>query len=86
MDRIKIEKIYSSFKREEFVEFFKSIGSTEDDIVFIGDGWKALVHEEEKSIRFKLEFTSVRLELEINEDIYEEFTDSLRIAFLRGGG
>jgi len=86
METIKVEKIYNSFKREEFVEYFKSIGTTEDDFVFRGDGWKALIHDEEKSIRGKLEFICVRVDLEIRSDIYDEFTKKLRIAFLRGGG
>ena len=86
MEIIKIEKIYNSFKREEFVEYFKSIGNTDDDVVFHGDGWKALVHDEEKNIKCKLEFTCVRIELELRSEIYDEFIDGLRKAFLRAGG
>ena len=86
MEVVKIQKTYTSFKRQEFVEYFKSIGTTEDNRLFSGDGWKAEVHEEEKTIRFNLEFTCVNVEFEINEDIYEEFSDRLRRAFLRGGG
>ena len=86
MEIIKIVKIYNSFKREEFVEYFKSIGNTDDDVVFHGDGWKVLVHDEGKSIKCKLEFTCVRIDLELRADIYDEYINRLRKAFLRGGG
>ena len=86
METIKIEKIYNSFKREEFVEYFKSIGTTEDEIVFQGEGWRAFVHDEEKNLKWKLEFTCVKIDLEIKADVYVEFTDRLRKSFLRGGG
>ncbi len=86
METIKIEKIYNSFKREEFVEYFKSIGTTEDEIVFQGDGWKAFVHDEGKNLKCNLEFTCVKIDFEIEADLYDEFTDRLRKTFLRGGG
>lgn len=79
------EKKYKSFKREEFVEYFSSIGSEIEDSVFIGDGWKVSIGKEVIEDRWKMKFPVVKLDFEIREDVYKNFADKLRMAFLRGG-
>jgi|LGVF01.2.fsa_nt_gb hypothetical protein len=42
--------------------------------------------DEGKNLKCNLEFTCVKIDFEIEADLYDEFTDRLGKTFLRGGG
>lgn len=86
MKYIRIEKIYNSFKKDEFIEYFSKIGHENSKGHYVGDGWQVMVGEE--GIRqFKgFNLPSVKLSIIVREDIHDQFMRELMISFLKGGG
>lgn len=81
-----INKTYTSFKRQEFIDYFSEIGLNKSDGVYFGDGWEVEIgHEKNKEIS-KMEFITVDLTIMVEDTIRKEFLNKLRQAFLRGGG
>ena len=81
-----IKKTYSSFDREEFVEYFTEKGNDLGEGKFAGEGWEVIVGEEFKRMVGAFPFKSLKLEIWLDEEISEEFLEDLRRSFLRGGG
>ena len=81
-----IKKIYTSFKREEFIDFFNKIGEQKSDGVYYGKGWEVVIGDEKNKLIGTIPFVTVDLTIEIEDEISKEFIDKLRLAFLRGGG
>lgn len=82
----KVEKIYNSFKKEEFIEYFSKIGYENSKDLYVGDGWQVTVGDE--GIRqFKgFSLPSVKLTIMVREDISDQFMRELMVFFLKGGG
>ncbi|MGM0396499.1 MAG: hypothetical protein ACQEP4_05530 [Bacillota bacterium] len=81
-----IEKIYSSFEREEFLEYFGEKGIDLGEGRFSGDGWEVVVGDEFKRMVGAFPFNAIKLEIWVKEEISDEFLEDLRRGFLRGGG
>ncbi len=81
-----INKTYTSFRRQEFVDYFSNIGILKAEGVFFGQGWEVKIGEERNKYIGNMSFITVDLNIEIRENISEEFLNNLRLAFLRGGG
>jgi len=81
-----IEKTYSSFEREEFLEYFREKGRDHGKGRFSGVGWEVVVGEEFKRKVGAFPFKAIKLEIWVEETISEEFLEDLMKSFLRGGG
>lgn len=81
-----IEKVYSSFHREEFIDYFSQRGKDLGQGRFSADGWEVVVGHEYNRTAGAFSFKSLKLEIWVSEEISEEFLDDLRKNFLRGGG
>ena len=81
-----IEKTYSSFEREDFLEYFREKGIDKGEGRFSGVGWEVIVGEEFKRMVGAFPFKAIKLEIWVEETISEEFLEDLRRSFLRGGG
>ena len=81
-----IEKTYSSFEREEFLEYFSEKGTDLGEGRFSGEGWEVIVGEEFKRMVGAFPFKAIKLEIRVEEAISKDFLENLRRSFLRGGG
>lgn len=81
-----INKTYTSFRREEFIEYFKEIGVQRFEGIYEGEGWEVEIGYEKNKLIGKMHFITVDLTINVEDLIAKEFIDKLRIAFLRGGG
>lgn len=82
----RIEKTYNSFNRQEFIDYFSRIGAEKEEGLFIGDGWKVHVGEEKKRRFQSFDLPSVKLIIDVREDLHDQFIRELMISFLKGGG
>ena len=81
-----IEKTYSSFEREEFLEYFSDKGIDLGEGRFSGEGWEVIVGDEFRRKVGAFPFKAIKLEIWLEEEISEDFLEDLRRSFLRGGG
>ncbi len=81
-----IEKTYSSFDREEFLEYFNEKGRNLGNGKFAGKGWEVIVGDEFMRMVGAFPFKSLKLKILVEEGISEDFLEDLRKSFLRGGG
>lgn len=81
-----INKTYSSFKRQEFIDYFSKMGVQKSESIYIGDGWEVEIKEEKNKFIGKMGFITIDLTIRVDDTISKEFIDNLRLAFLRGGG
>jgi hypothetical protein len=81
-----IEKTYSSFEREEFLEYFSEKGTDLGEGRFSGKGWEVAVGQEFKRMVGAFPFKAIKLDIWLEEEISEDFLEDLRRSFLRGGG
>lgn len=85
MKIVEVEKIYRSFKREEFEDYFAKIGRVISNGHYKGDGWEAFIGEEKIVYIGNIDFVEITIKLKLSEEIKENFIINLRKAFLRGG-
>lgn len=85
MKILEIEKIYRSFRRKEFEDYFGKIGKFISNGHYKGDEWEVFIGEERIVYIGKIDFVEITINLRLSEDIKEDFIINLRKAFLRGG-
>lgn len=86
METKHIIKLYKSFHRSEFEEYFQQLSRETGKDEYSGEGWRAKVGDEAEKWLGSFKMNQIRIDLWLREDIEEEFLDSMRIKFLRGGG
>lgn len=83
---LEIEKTYSSFHRDEFIQYFREKGREVEEGKFAGEGWEVSVGQEFKRSVGAFPFIAVKLMIHVAEEISDQFLEDLRRSFLRGGG
>jgi hypothetical protein len=86
MDTKHLIKIYKSFEKSEFEEYFSNIGMAEVNGFYNGDGWRVKIGDEEEVFVGAFRMRQIKIELWLREDIEKQFIEDMRIEFLRGGG
>lgn len=86
METKHITKLYKSFQKSEFEEYFQQLGTETERDEYAGEGWRAKIGDEMETRLGSFKMNQIRIDLWLREDIEEEFLDSMRIEFLRGGG
>lgn len=86
METKHIIKLYKSFQKSEFEEYFRKLGTEIGKGEYSGEGWQVKVGDEVETRVGSFKMNQIRIELWLREDIEEGFLDSMRVGFLRGGG
>ena len=81
-----IKKTYTSFKKQEFIDYFCKIGVKKSECRYSGEGWEVEIGDEKNKRIGSVCFKTIDLIINIEETIEKEFLEKLRINFLRGGG
>lgn len=82
----RITKKYKSFRKLEFEKFFKSKALSNEGDTYYGEGWIVIIGDEKDDYIGPMKFISVTLEIQVEEEIQDDFINQLRVNFLRGGG
>lgn len=86
METKHIIKVYKSFHKSEFEEYFQQLGTRTVKDEYTGEGWRAKIGNEAETRLGSFKMNQIRIDLWLREDIEEGFLDSMRVKFLRGGG
>jgi hypothetical protein len=81
-----IKKTYTSFSRQEFIEYFCRRGVKKAEGIYLGEGWEVKIGNEKNKMIGSVCLKTVDLIINVEDAISKEFLDKLRINFLRGGG
>jgi len=79
-------KVYRSFNKEEFEEYFSQIGAGQGEDTYGGPGWQVRIASYGLVKVGGMTFPEVRLEMTLSPEVAEGFLQDLKMAFLRGGG
>ena len=81
-----VKKTYTSFNRQEFIDYFGKTGVKKSEGVYEGQGWEVEIGDEKNKMIGSICFKTIDLIINVEDTISKEFLDKLLLNFLRGGG